>query len=45
MGRFVPEKTVCCPLRRFSQFKEWVEEKGGMEYIENKKVLDTVQAA
>lgn len=39
MGRFVPEKTVCCPLRRFSQFKEWVEEKGGMEYIENKKVL------
>ena len=29
MGRFVPEKTVCCPIRRFNQFKEWVEEKGG----------------
>ena len=39
MGRFVPEKTVCCPIRRFNQFKEWVEEKGGKAYIENKKVL------
>ena len=39
MGRFVPEKTVCCPIRRFNQFKEWVEEKGGKEYIENKRVF------
>ncbi|CAL6293881.1 unnamed protein product [Bathycoccus prasinos] len=39
MGRFVPEKTMCCPIRRFNQFKEWVEEKGGKAYIENKKVL------
>ena len=41
MGRFVPEKTVCCPIRRFNQFKEWVEEKGGKRTSRTKKYSQT----
>jgi predicted sulfurtransferase len=38
MGRFCPEKTICAPIRRFNQFKEWVEEKGGYEFIKGKRI-------
>ena len=41
IGRFVTnkrEQTVCAPIRRFNQFRQWIEENGGGETLANKKV-------